>query len=267
MAMGEDRSVRRQTPPVRSHRRWSAAVLFVAPVVAAVVLTLVVPRASATARVAATDTSRAQSIYLRDCAVCHGADARGSVRGPTLFDAGRASVQYYLTTGRMPLSHPDAIPKRHRPRYSPEVIDELIEYIATLTDNTGPDIPQIDLANADVAAGGVLFRLNCAACHSWAGTGGALSDRQAPSLRDSTPQQIADAIRVGPGLMPSFGEAAISNAQLSDVVAAAHYAAHPKNRGGVPLAHLGPLAEGAVAVFAGLGLLLVFTLWIGTKRV
>ena len=37
------------------------------------------------------------------------------------------------------------------------------------------------------------------------------------------------------------------------------------DRGGAALWHLGPLAEGAVAVFVGLALLVVAVRWIGTR--
>ena len=37
-------------------------------------------------------TSDARGVYLRDCAVCHGADGSGTARGPTLIDVGRASA-------------------------------------------------------------------------------------------------------------------------------------------------------------------------------
>jgi ubiquinol-cytochrome c reductase cytochrome c subunit len=206
------------------------------------------------------------TVYRQDCAVCHGGTGTGSARGPSLVGAGRASVDYYLTTGRMPLEDPDDIPRRHKPPYSPATIHALVDYVWELTGRTGPDIPKVDLRHADIAQGGELYRLNCAACHSWAGTGGALTKRQAPSLEPSTPTQIAEAVRVGPGWMPAFGTAAINDSQLADVVAYARYAAHPDNRGGAELGHVGPLAEGAVSVFIGLGLLLLFTLWIGTRE-
>ena len=50
----------------------------------------------------------AAHIYLRDCASCHGAEARGTEDGPSLQGAGAGLVDYELTTGRMPLPDPDA---------------------------------------------------------------------------------------------------------------------------------------------------------------
>jgi ubiquinol-cytochrome c reductase cytochrome c subunit len=242
--------------------RWAWLPLLAVPFAVGLAAVAVVPRSSA----AATSTPHVATIYRQDCAVCHGGKGAGSQRGPTLIGAGRASLDYYLSTGRMPLGHPDDIPRRHAPRYSAAVRRALVDYIWNLTGRTGPDIPHVDLAHANLAVGGELFRLNCAACHSWAGTGGALTKRQAPPLAPSTPTQIAEAVRTGPGWMPAFGTAAISDAQLSDLVAGTRYAAHPNNRGGLPLGHVGPLAEGAVGVFVGVGLLLLFTRWIGTRE-
>ena len=77
--------------------------------------------------------------------------------------------------------------------------------------------------------------------------------------------QIAEAVRVGPGTMPAFGAAALTDPQLDDVVAYVRYLDRPKDRGGQPLWHLGPVAEGAVAWFVGLGALLVAVRWMGEK--
>ena len=136
-------------------------------------------------------------------------------------------------------------------------------FVAQLTGG-GPPIPHV-AAGGDAAAGGVQYRLNCAACHSWAGTGGALEDREAPNLFDATPTQIAEAVRTGPDAMPRFGAAALTPTQLNDVVAYIQRLDHPDDRGGSPLWHAGPLAEGAVAIILGLGALLVATRLIGTR--
>jgi ubiquinol-cytochrome c reductase cytochrome c subunit len=208
----------------------------------------------------------AQEIFLRDCSVCHGADARGTQRGPSLAHEGTASLDYWISTGRMPLSSPDVAPERQTPKYSRATINALVDYIQSINGGGGPSIPVIHPATANVAAGGELFRLNCAACHSWAGTGGALTERAAPSTHEASTTQIAEAVRTGPGRMPAFGPAALTNQQLSEVVAYTRYLAHPTDRGGWALGHLGPYSEGAVAVVIGLGLLVAATRWLGTRH-
>jgi ubiquinol-cytochrome c reductase cytochrome c subunit len=209
--------------------------------------------------------ARIRTLFERDCAVCHGNTARGTPRGPSLVGRGAAALDFWLSTGRMPIPSPNTAPSRKPPAYTPATIRALIAYIQALTGPGGPPIPTVDLATADLAHGGDLFRLNCAACHSWAGEGGALLSRAAPPTRYATPTQIAEAIRTGPGAMPSFGTAALSNQEVNDVTRYTRYLDHPNDRGGEPLGRVGPLAEGAAAVFVGLGLLFLSVRWIGTR--
>src|SRR4029077_21208222 len=149
--------------------------------------------------------------------------------------------------------------------YPPATITALEDYIQTLTGPGGPPIPDIDL-NANRAAGGEVFRLQRAACHAWAGDGGALLNREAPQLHDATSTQIGEAVRVGPGLMPAFGHAAIDNRQLHQLAAYVRYLAHPADRGGNPLWHLGPFAERFVAWAVGMTLLILTIRWIGERK-
>jgi ubiquinol-cytochrome c reductase cytochrome c subunit len=242
--------------------------------------------ASSTTSTASPEASAndAHTIYLRDCATCHGADARGTPYGPSLQGVGGAAVDYWVSTGRMPLvdegrspkspqglappgqyvADPDLQPTRHRPDYPPATIAALVRYVSSIAPG-GPPVPSVNLADASLPVGGQTFRLQCAACHAWSGVGGALYQRAAPSLHAATPTQIAEALRIGPGQMPAFGTAAIPADQVDDVVAYVRYLDHPDNRGGQPLWYLGPFAEGAVAILLGLGALLLATRWIGSR--
>ena len=211
----------------------------------------------------ATAAADARQLYLQDCSVCHGADAKGTSKGPTLEGWGRAGVDYALTTGRMPLPSTDAEPVRRTPKYDPATISALEDYIATLVPG-GPDIPPVDPASADLAAGGEVYRAQCAACHQWAGDGGALLHREAPALGEATPTQIAEAVRTGPGAMPVFGTAAISDGDLNSVTRYVEYIDSPDDRGGQPLWHLGPVTEGAMGLLALAGLMVVIRL-IGSR--
>jgi ubiquinol-cytochrome c reductase cytochrome c subunit len=226
----------------------------------------------------------AKQAYLRDCATCHGADARGTWAGPSLQGVGAAAVDYWVSTGRMPLvaqgrppkspqgqappgqylADPNAQIRRGTPVYSPTMTAALVRYVTMIAPG-GSAVPSVDLAGANLAAGGELFRAQCAACHSWSGVGGALYQRAAPSLRAATVTQIAEAMRTGPGQMPAFGTAAIPADKLDDVVAYVRYLDHPDNRGGQPLWYLGPVAEGATAIILGLGALMLAIRWIGSR--
>lgn len=258
--------------------------LWLAPALAVLVTVVAFPAAGAGARQPAGDPPDARQVYLADCGVCHGAEGRGSPRGPSLVGVGRASLDYEISSGRMPLagvgraddtpgaplqplpnraaSDPEMIPRRHAPAYPPELIRQLVDYTWNLVGGGGPDIPHIEHGN--LAEGGALFRLHCAACHAWAGDGGALVRIQSPALHSATDVQIAEAIRVGPGQMPAFGTAALTDEQLAGVVAYVKYLESPEDIGGEPLWHLGPFAEGALSLVA-LGGLLLFVRWIGER--
>lgn len=214
--------------------------------------------------------ARGRQLYLVGCVSCHGTDATGvrtsdgSERGPTLVDAGEASAYYYLSTGRMPLGNPKEESLRKDPAYPPDEQAALVAYVASLGD--GPELPDIDLADADLAAGGLVYRGNCQACHSASGGGGALSyGRAAPGLSKSEPAQVAAAVRAGPGQMPVFANAAISDAQLDDLTSYVEYLEAPEDPGGIPMGRIGPVPEGFVAWFVGVTLLLACVFWIGTR--
>ena len=256
-----------------------------APVLAVALAALIV-RGGAPAQAAAPAPGAAdvRQIFLSDCAVCHGSTGQGSPRGPSLAGVGRASLDYELSTGRMPLARvgrvddqpgtplepqpntagadPDIVPRRHDPAYDQPTVTALVDYVAALAGGGGPDIPHP--VGGNLAEGGDLFRLQCAACHAWAGDGGALLRREAPPLHASTPTQIAEAIRVGPGQMPAFGVAALTDDQVASVAAYVRYLDAPQDRGGDPLWHLGPVTEGAIALVA-LAVMLLFTRWIGER--
>jgi ubiquinol-cytochrome c reductase cytochrome c subunit len=242
----------------------SRCLLGVAPLVVGIAFVLCVRPAGA--RSVAPTPAAIRTVFLADCAVCHGSRGEGTSAGPSLSGVGAATIDYWVSTGRMPLSpdHHGSRIDRREPRYPPAEIAALVDYVSKLTGG-GPAIPHVSTAGADAAAGGVLYRLNCAACHSWAGTGGALEEREAPSLFAATPTQIAEAVRTGPEPMPKFGEAALTKGQLDDVVAYVQVLDHSDNRGGSPLGDVGPLAEGAVAIVIGLGGLLLVTRLIGTR--
>jgi ubiquinol-cytochrome c reductase cytochrome c subunit len=212
-------------------------------------------------------SANAKTIYLGDCATCHGAQGAGTSQGPSLLGSGTAGLNFYLSTGRMPLASPTQTVARRPPRYDEATQRALIAFVAAFPNFRGPAIPATpSLAAADIARGGVLYRLNCAACHAWSGRGGALLHRDAPSLPAATPTQIIEAMLIGPGSMPSFGTNAITPNERIDVAAYTRQVSrNPDDRGGFPLWHLGPLPEGAVAIFAGLILLLALARFIGTR--
>jgi hypothetical protein len=65
--------------------------------------------------------------------------------------------------------------------------------------------------------------------------------------------------------MPAFGTAAVDDHDLNSLVRYVRYLKNPENRGGHPLWHLGPVAEGFVAWAFAMVLLIVATRWIGDR--
>ena len=220
--------------------------------------------AARTSRSGPRETARGEDLYQRDCAVCHGPSGTGSFRGPPIDHTGTADVDFMLTTGRMPIVNPEANVGRSNPRYSPDEITALVEYVHTFV--SGPEVPTVDTSRADLAAGGEVYRLNCASCHQAVGAGGALAyGVTAPPLDKATPTQVVEALRVGPGVMPVFGPDQLPDDQATDVAAYVEYLRQPDDRGGLSLFHLGPVPEGLVAWVIGLGGAFVLIRWLGTR--
>lgn len=216
------------------------------------------------------DAGRVADIYRRDCAVCHGADGQGSSSAPDLAGSGLALVEYMLSTGRMPIDDPDEQLSRSEPAYDRETIDALVAYLGELQDGAvadGPEIPEIDLAAGDVAAGGEIWRQECAACHAWSGVGGAMLRRSVPGVREATPAEMAAAVRSGPLEMPRYGEVTITREELDNLAAFfEEELKEPDDTGGWSLGHVGPVTEGAIALALGLGVLGVAARVIGAGR-
>lgn len=209
-------------------------------------------------------------MYRRDCAVCHGSDASGTERGPDLAGAGPALVDYMVRTGRMPIDEPGDEIERSAPDYDEATIEALVAYTGSLQDGAvadGPPIPDVDAAAGDVAVGGASWRLNCAACHQWSGGGGAMLDRSAPDVRRASPVELAEAVRAGPLAMPSFGPSAVTDRELDGLAAYLEQELEsPEDPGGWSIGHVGPVAEGAVAVFGGVAVLAVAARLLGEGR-
>ena len=80
--------------------------------------------------------------------------------------------------------------------------------------------------------GGVLFRTNCSQCHNVAGAGGALTDgKYAPSLRDTSPKHIYEAMLTGPQNMPIFNDNVMSPQDKKDIIA---YLLHTRDQAPTP---------------------------------
>lgn len=199
-------------------------------------------------------------LYLRDCSSCHAPNGEGTARGVDITEVGAASVQYTLTTGRMPISDPHAPVRRSDPVYTPAEIDAIVDHTRRFV--TGPEIPSLE-RSVGVADGGVLYRLHCAACHSATGIGGAQSfGRAAPPILDASPDEVAAVIVAGPSGMPSF----LGTLDDDEIAGITEYVAmlqDPPGRG-LPIPG-GRVGEGLVAWLAGVVALALAAMWIGKR--
>jgi ubiquinol-cytochrome c reductase cytochrome c subunit len=208
------------------------------------------------------DVSAGRTLFLEGCASCHGQDARGTDRAPELHGVGEQSADFYLRTGRMPLAVPGEQPLSNPPLYSEEEIQALVAYVGSLG---GPPIPTVDPAAGDLSEGERLFTLFCAGCHGKLAKGGVVTGAIAPSLDEATPVQVAQAVRIGPFVMPWFDEKLIDQGEMNSIVAYVEKTKNADNRGGWDLGGIGPIPEGMVAFFIGLLALLLVARLLGER--
>jgi ubiquinol-cytochrome c reductase cytochrome c subunit len=238
------------------------------PMLAPAPSTPAVPPSSAAAPPAAVPPSGPGAVlYQQSCASCHGQRGEGTQRGPAIAGVGAASVDFQLSTGRMPLARERYSDVHRSPAFSPPEIAALVQYVAGLPPGGGPPIPAVQ--GGDVKSGRELYLTHCSACHSSAGVGATLNNgRIAPSLMQATPTQIGEAIRTGPGLMPAFGPDVIPDRDVDSIAAYVDVLQNDRgdlDRGGFSLARLGPFPEGAIAWVFGLGLLVLLARALGSR--
>jgi ubiquinol-cytochrome c reductase cytochrome c subunit len=214
-----------------------------------------------------------QSLFLENCASCHGTEANGVPANgtpgafPDLVGLGPATIDFWVESGRMPAADPRSIEaKRRTPRLDQTQALAIAAWINSLSP-ASPGIPTVNLKDANVSDGAALFALNCAACHTIEGDGDALaSGTFAPSLRNIPAYQVVEAIRTGPGNMPRF-TGNLSDFQVADIVKyVTTEIQHPQNPGGFGLGGLGPVAEGFVGLLLGVGLLALVGFWVGERQ-
>jgi ubiquinol-cytochrome c reductase cytochrome c subunit len=209
-----------------------------------------------------------QALFAANCSSCHGAQADGRTGvAPNLQGLGAGTVDFWVSTGRMPLKNTSVQAIRKPPAFSRLQTLEIAAWVQSLTPGEGTQIPIVNTATADLENGNTLFTLNCAACHTISGAGDALAEgAYAPSLHLATPTQVIEAIRSGPGNMPHFGPGNITDPQARDIAAyVTRVLQHPDNAGGVGLGGIGPVGEGFVGLLIGVGVLMLVCFWIGDR--
>jgi ubiquinol-cytochrome c reductase cytochrome c subunit len=207
-------------------------------------------------------------LYDQSCISCHGPNAQGvEGRGPSLIGVGAASVEFQVTTGRMPAARSaQAQVDRKEPLFNDDQAAQLAAYIQEL--GGGPELPPgTNLREGgDVAKGGALYRVNCASCHSFSTNGGALSSgKYAPSIEPSTDRQIYAAMLTGPQNMPVFGDNELTPDEKRDIVAFIQNHQADQDPGGFGLGRYGPVPEALVIFLIGMVGIVFTTIWIAGK--
>ncbi|MEV4466020.1 cytochrome c [Micromonospora echinofusca] len=261
----------RERPAARSRgrRRLGAAVrLFAALMLAGGAYTVFAPGAQAQDTPLTGAAAEGKALFDVSCVTCHGRNAQGvEGRGPSLIGVGAASVEFQVGSGRMPMARQEAQAQRKPELFTDEETRQLAQYVQEL--GGGPVVPDGENLHADgnIAAGGELFRINCAQCHAFGGGGGALSSgKYAPSLRPATDRQIYAAMLSGPQNMPVFGDNQISPDQKADLIAYIQETLkHDQDPGGFNLGRYGPSTEGLAIFLVGIVALVFASLWIAGK--
>lgn len=253
-----------------SRRRHPAAIfvlILLGLVATGGLYSLLAPKPAQAAVLTADDLGAGAKLFLANCATCHGLKGQGTAIGPTLVGVGAAAVDFQVGTGRMPLAGPGVQGARSdKVMFTDQQIASMAAYVATL--GPGPSIPDSQYTKGDgnIARGNALFKVNCAMCHNFSGSGGALSrGKYAPSLRDVSGKHIYEAMSTGPQSMPVFNESNLTSSDKNDIISYLHDLDKDKNPGGLKLGNLGPVSEGMFIWVFGLGAMIGAAVWLGSK--
>jgi ubiquinol-cytochrome c reductase cytochrome c subunit len=240
----------------------TAAVGLVACGLATVALSLF---ASGTAAQRAPNAAHGRSLFLSGCSSCHGLDAHGiRGRGPSLVGVGALAADFYLRTGRMPLAQPKDYPIRAPSVYSRADQADLVAYVASFG---GPPIPPVHASAGNLARGKERFTESCAGCHQVVARGGVVTPNAiAPALQsDVRPVDVAEAVRIGPYVMPRFGERQLTQADVDDLARYVQHTRHLPNPGGWGIGNIGPIPEGLVTWAVAIVALLAVARLVGER--
>ncbi len=215
-----------------------------------------------------------EELFLANCSSCHGIDggggeitAEGNQSGPSLYGVGAAAVDFQVGTGRMPAQASGPQIEQREPQFTEEETRALAAYVASAF-GPGPAIPDAEFlgADGDVAEGAELFRVNCAMCHNFAGSGGALTrGKYAPPLKGVAPVHVYEAMLTGPQSMPVFNDDTITPEQKNDIITYLAYVKNTPQAGGLSLGSIGPVGEGLIVWVVGITGLIACAVWLGAK--
>jgi len=213
-------------------------------------------------------------LYAGNCATCHGIDGAGITvprsgaggvlgAGPPLRGVGALAADFYLRRGYMPLGSIHEEPRPNRVLFTGKELRSLVQYVASLA--PGPAIPNPDPGAGAIPEGLHLFTEHCAGCHQVVARGGYVPGARVPPLQGVNATEIAEAVRVGPYLMPRFSTRQITDAQLGSIIKYVLSTRRPNNRGGWGIGNIGPIPEGLVTWWIAAPLLVAACMALGRR--
>lgn len=265
----------------RRHPAAIAVLIFLGLLVTGGAYAFLAPKPAQAQAVTADVVAEGRKLFIGNCATCHGLNAQGSKSGPSLVGVGAASVDFQVGTGRMPLAGPAVQAPQNKVKFDDTQIAQMGAYVASL--GPGPAVPDGQYTTAlkpgskvaagqsktnseRIAAGGEIFRVNCAMCHNFAGAGGALTrGKYAPALPGTSGKHIYEAMVTGPQSMPVFNDTNITPEGKQELISYLRTIDEQTNVGGMTLGNLGPVSEGLFAWVFLLGLLIACAVWLGKK--
>src|SRR5581483_7925148 len=152
--------------------------------------------------------SSGEALYRTKCSSCHGLNLQGGPQAPPLINVDAADVDFMLQTGRMPAEAPWVQEFDKAPDFTHEQMTALVTYV--MSRSSGDKSLPTFSSNGDIRSGRSVYAENCEQCHSATGRGNNVGYRnEAPSIMESTPLEVAEAVRTGPDVMPKFGPGTI----------------------------------------------------------
>jgi quinol---cytochrome-c reductase cytochrome c subunit len=225
----------------------------------------------------AAQIKQGRELFLVGCSFCHGDNGQGvktldgNQVGPPLVGVGAAAVDFQVGTGRMPAVQPGPQIPQKEVTYTSEEIAALAAYVASL--GPGPAIPTPGDYSLEgltdqerqqaIVRGGQIFLTNCAACHNFEGSGGAMPQGgYAPKIRGVPAKFIYEAMLTGPQAMDTFSNGNLSPEEKRDIIAYLQSLQTSPEYGGFGMGGIGPVSEGLFAWLVGIGSLVGVAIWI-----
>ena len=205
-------------------------------------------------------------LFQANCATCHGMNLQGTQQAPSLIGVGAASVQFQVSTGRMPAAASGPQIEEKPSQFTDQQALAMALFVGSKAPGPGLPDKQYLGGNGDAAKGAEVFRVNCAMCHNVAGAGGALTEgKYAPSLSGVSALHIYEAMVTGPQNMPVFSDKNLSPTDKANIITYLKYLDKNSSPGGLDLGNLGPVSEGLFLWIFGLGAVVGVTIWLTAK--